>query len=412
MANPQYNRIIRKLITGFGNLFNTITLVRYNPDESEQERIIVPIAYAQKEKYVQRLEGDPNLDKKVHMTLPRMSYEMTGLKYDETRKQNTNFKNFVNTPGGVLSQYNPVPYNFDFNLYIYVRNIEDGSQIIEYILPYFTPDYTIKLNLIPEMAQVKEIPIVLNSTEHEIQYEGARDSDPRMVIWTLNFTVKGYVFGATTTSGLITKSITNILTNTEDGTNVKFLMNAGGTGQYKLGEIVYQGYTLGTALATATVVNWSNTTNVLQVSDISGNFLTGQTIIGTGSNAKWVFDNYSIVPSINATITITPNPLTANASSNWTANTQIKEFPTETPMYYPPLIGNSTYVICTSVNYSQVRGNRVEIKGTMTFTNGDILSDGTNSVTIVGTESGDPGTTIALVSSTVPSTWIDRKSVV
>ena len=250
MANPQYNRIIRKLITGFGNLFNTITLVRYNPDESEQERIIVPIAYAQKEKYVQRLEGDPNLDKKVHMTLPRMSYEMTGLKYDETRKQNTNFKNFVNTPGGVLSQYNPVPYNFDFNLYIYVRNIEDGSQIIEYILPYFTPDYTIKLNLIPEMAQVKEIPIVLNSTEHEIQYEGARDSDPRMVIWTLNFTVKGYVFGATTTSGLITKSITNILTNTEDGTNVKFLMNAGGTGQYKLGEIVYQGYTLGTALAT------------------------------------------------------------------------------------------------------------------------------------------------------------------
>ena len=152
MANVFYNRVIRKLVVGFGNLFNNITLVRYNPDESEAERFLVPIAYAQKELYVQRLQGDPNLDKKVQLTLPRMSFEMTGFKYDASRKQNTNIKNFAQNGSSFSTQYNPVPYDFDFSLNIYVRNIEDGTQMIEHILPYFTPDYTIKLNLIPEMG--------------------------------------------------------------------------------------------------------------------------------------------------------------------------------------------------------------------------------------------------------------------
>jgi len=160
-----YNRVIRKLVVGFGNLFDNITLYRFKPDLTESERFIVPIAYASKERYVMRLEEDLNLDKKVQMTLPRMSFEMAGLSYDSSRKQNTNIKNFSGTaPSGILSQYNPVPYNFDFNLYIYVRNIEDGTQIIEHILPFFTPDYTIKLNLIPEMGIIKEIPVILNST--------------------------------------------------------------------------------------------------------------------------------------------------------------------------------------------------------------------------------------------------------
>jgi len=92
-----YNRAIRKLVVGFGNLFNNITLVRYNPDETEQQRFVVPIAYAGKEKYAQRLAFDPDLDKKAAMSLPRMSYEMTGLDYDASRKQNTNFKTFAKT---------------------------------------------------------------------------------------------------------------------------------------------------------------------------------------------------------------------------------------------------------------------------------------------------------------------------
>ena len=90
MANTNQNRVIRKLIVAFGNVFNNITLVRYNPDDSEQERFVVPIDYAAKELYVMRLQGDPDLNKKVMMALPRMSYELTGMKYDSSRKQITN----------------------------------------------------------------------------------------------------------------------------------------------------------------------------------------------------------------------------------------------------------------------------------------------------------------------------------
>ena len=172
MANTFYNRNIRKLVVAFGNIFNEITLVRYNPDFTEAERMLVPIIYAPKENYVKRLEEDPTLGKKVQTILPRMSFELNGFNYDASRKLNTNVKNFAQTSHGLVSQYNPVPYNFDFSLYLYVRNIEDGTQIIEHILSYFAPDYTIKLNLIPEMGITKEIPIILNSATHDIEYEG------------------------------------------------------------------------------------------------------------------------------------------------------------------------------------------------------------------------------------------------
>ena len=325
MANITYNRIIRKLVVGFGNLFNDITLVRYNKDESEAERFIVPIAYAAKELYVQRLEGDPDLDKKVQMTLPRMSFEMNGLTYDTSRKQNTNFKAFSKTTNGVVSQYNPVPYNFDFNLYIYVRNIEDGTQIIEHILPYFTPDYTIKINLVPEMGVVKEIPVVLNTVNNETTYEGPRDSDPRTIIWTLNFTVKGYVFGQISTAGLIKTSITNILNDITAADSVVFTMGNTGVGTYQDGEIVYQGYSVKSATATAKVVLWSN--NLLTLTNINGNFVSSQPVIGLNTNANYLFTSYQLQPVDLAQIVITPNPLNANANSSYTYTTSIKETP-------------------------------------------------------------------------------------
>jgi hypothetical protein len=325
MANTTYNRIIRKLVVGFGNIFNDITLVRYNPDQSEAERFIVPIAYAAKELYVQRLEGDANLDKKVQMTLPRMSFEMNGLTYDATRKQNTNFKAFAQTSNGVISQYNPVPYNFDFDLYIYVRNIEDGTQIIEHILPYFTPDYTIKLNLVPEMGMIKEIPVVLNSTSQEVTYEGPRDTDPRMIIWTLNFTVKGYVFGQTSTASLIKTSITNILNNITAGDKVIFNMANTGVGSYQTGELVYQGYSINSSTATAKVTLWSN--NKLTLTNIQGNFVSSQPIIGVKTNANYTFNSYQIQPLQYVQVVVTPNPDGASANDKYTYTTTITETP-------------------------------------------------------------------------------------
>lgn len=291
MANIFYNRIIRKLVVGFGNLFNEITMVRYNPDNSEAERFIVPIAYASKEHYVKRLEEDYNLDKKVQLTLPRLSFEMTSLQYDSSRKQNTNIKNFSQTSNGVISQYNPVPYNVDFNLYLYVRNIEDGTQVIEHILPYFTPDYTMKINMIPEMGIVKEVPVILKNISQDITYEGDRSSDPRMIIWTLNFTAKANFYGPVSSVGLIKTSITNILNHISAEDIVAFEMTPG-IGEYQTGEVVYQGYTASTATATARVVEWSN--NILKLTEIQGNFVSNQPIYGLTTNTNYTFNSYTV----------------------------------------------------------------------------------------------------------------------
>lgn len=289
----QYNRIIRKLVVGFGNLFNEITLVRYNPDMSEAERFLVPIVYASKEDYVMRLQEDPDLNKKIQVSLPRMSFQMTGMHYDSSRKQNTNIKNFVRTDNGAISQYNPVPYNFDFDLNVYVRNIEDGNQIIEYILPYFTPDYTIKLNLVPEMGIIKEIPVILNNVDMPVDFEGDRARESRIIVWTLSFTVKGFVFGRMSDTGLILHSITSIYNkiNPEDVVSFKMDPNTG-TGTYQAEEVVYQGYSHSTSTATAKVVSWNN--YELKLKNINGNFISSEPIYGMRNSANYKFSSHDI----------------------------------------------------------------------------------------------------------------------
>ena len=320
MANTTYNQMIRKFTVAFAELFSNITLVRYNPDGTEQERFIVPIAFANKEKYVMRLEGDPDLDKKVQITLPRMAYEMNGLKYDTSRKQNTNIKNFYSNGTTTSSQYMPVPYDFDFSLYIMVRNIEDGHQIIEHILPYFTPDYTIKLNMVPEMGVTKEVPIILKDTTFEIEDTGDRSSDTRTIIWTLNFTVKGFVFGAENSNvGLIRTSITNIFNDIASNQNVVFNLNAGGVGSFGVGEIVTQGS------SSAVVVSWNSLVNQLVVTNINGRFVDSSPIVGSDNNGTWTFNSYNSVPNQYSQIVISPSPTDANAKSVYVVSTQITE---------------------------------------------------------------------------------------
>jgi len=323
MANTYYNGVIRKIITAFGNTFSNITLFRYDANQVEQERILVSIAYAQKEKYVQRLQGDPVLGKKIEIAIPKLSFEMTGFSYDPSRKQNTIIKNFANSPTGTLSQYMPVPYDFDFSLYLYVRNIEDGHQVLEHILSFFTPDYTLKINLIPEMGITKEVPLILKSTSQEIDYEGSSDSETRVIIYTLTFTVKGFIYGPVSSTGLITKSITNIYNDITQDQNITFFMS-NGNGNYQIGETVYSGYSKEVAIATGTVTNWVN--NNLTLTNINGNFISSQPIVGLNTNASYYFTGYNTTPLEYANITITPNPITANANSNYTYTTTITEY--------------------------------------------------------------------------------------
>ena len=331
MSTPTYNRIIRKMVSAFGGIFNNITLVRYNPDTTEAERVKVPIAYASKERYVMRLENDPYIDKKIQINLPRISFDLNGIKYDASRKQLTNIKNFAKASNAdtVLSQYNPVPYDFDFSLYIYVRNIEDGTQIIEHILPFFTPDYTLKLNLIPEMGVVKSVPVLLKDTEYEVKYEGDREQETRTIIWTLNFTVKGFIYGAISEPKIIKASFTNIFDDTLSSadTIVLNMSNVGGLGTYQENEYVYQGYSFDTATASARVVGWDSIGLKLIIDSLNGNFVASKPLYGVRTGAIYTIQAAQIEPTHLVKIEVTPNPPTANANSNYTYNTVITEFP-------------------------------------------------------------------------------------
>ena len=323
-----YHKIIRKMIVAFGDMFNQINLTRYDENGKELEYFLVPILYGGKEKYVSRLEGDPNLDKKVQITLPVMSYELTNMSYDAGRKLNSNQQMTYPSDQGVLAIRNPIPFDFDFSLYLYVRNFEDSAQIIEKIIPFFTPDYTISINLIPEMGIVKHVPIIMKDITHDIDYEGNWEGNVRTIIWTINFTVKGYIYGAISTPKIIRSSFTNILNDDQlVSKNINATMSAGGNGNYQYNELVYQGYSYETATATASVVDWVANTRQLILNKINGHLVSGQKIIGVNTNATWNVSSFSETSSNLVNITITPNPLDVILPNNYTYSTVITEFP-------------------------------------------------------------------------------------
>lgn len=294
----------------------------------------MPIEYGDAEKYVKRLRGDPEMLKKTQIVLPRMSYEMTGFSYDNSRKLNTNSKNFAPSASGALSAYNPVPYDFNFNLTIYTRNVEDGNQIIEQIVPYFTPDYTLKLNLVPEMNMVKNIPFVINSVQQIIEADGDFSSEVRTVMWSLTFTAKAFIFGAIKDVPLISNTNVGIISGSYSGSSLFasfdaegaccsgnlskiFTMMGSGCGNYSKGEIVYQGQSLDYAYASGKVDEWDANTQTILISAICGDFKLNQPIVGTDTFAIHVpvtAGNTNIV----AQITVTTDPPNANANSCFT----------------------------------------------------------------------------------------------
>lgn len=188
------HRTIRKVVVAFGSLFNDIQVVRFNKNRTKFHTTNVPLVYAPKEKYITRLFSDPDLTKSVALTLPKMSFNLDAISYDSARKQITTLNNFqYSTEEGLKTQFAPVPYNFDFTLSVYVRNTEDGTQIIEQILPFFTPDFSVVVDFNPEMNRTYSMPVVLNSVTTEVDYEGDM-STTRLIIWDLTFTAKGYIY--------------------------------------------------------------------------------------------------------------------------------------------------------------------------------------------------------------------------
>lgn len=205
--------MIRKYVAAFGTLFNEIYINTTDANGKHVKSIKVPLSYAEKDKLMARAIGDPEIDSKVAVTLPRMSFEMVDMTYDGSRK----FSKIGRTGRGDsgLTVFNPVPYNFNFSLYIAVKNSEDGTKIVEQILPYFTPEWNVTANLVPGVDAKMDIPIILDSCSKEDSYDGDYKTR-RAIIWTLNFTLKGYFFGPTSNRGLIEKAIIDVFDDNKD----------------------------------------------------------------------------------------------------------------------------------------------------------------------------------------------------
>jgi hypothetical protein len=209
LGSTFYHQTIRKYVAVFGTLFNDINIERKNSAGVVVERMKVPLAYGPKQKWLLAVQ-ETSADRKVTATrTPRMGFAMTGVTYDSVRKLNTIGRNVVantsSTSTNMTTMYNPVPYNFDFDLFILVKNAEDGTQILEQILPFFTPEFTVTVNTIPDMNIKADVPITLTSSSVADEYEGEL-SARRTITWTLSFTLKGFIY-PNVTSGQVIKSI-------------------------------------------------------------------------------------------------------------------------------------------------------------------------------------------------------------
>jgi hypothetical protein len=206
-GNYFYNESMRRMTIGFGQIFNNIQIKRKDDTGKVIQTIRVPLAYGPKEKFLVRLDQQSSLDnREFAITLPRMGFEIAGISYDPTRKL-TRIQKFKqvksNKDGKVLDfNYTPVPYNISYNLFSFTASAEAGLQIIEQILPFFQPDFTVTINAIPTLNIKRDIPIILNSVNYEDTYSGDFTTR-RAVIYTLNFTAKTYLFGPSTSQKVI-----------------------------------------------------------------------------------------------------------------------------------------------------------------------------------------------------------------
>lgn len=206
-----YHGIVRKYVIAFGNMFDNMQVERRDLNFDIIQTLDVPIAYGPKHKWLSMIRQDPNLERKPAINLPRMSFQITDYQYDPERALNKTQKCYqITSDTGVKkSTFMPVPYNFNFELYIAIENADDGAQLIEQILPYFRPEYTRSLNLIPEMNISKDVPFILNGITTEDSYEGDMISR-RAIIHTLSFTAKGWLYGPVSNINTIERAIVNI----------------------------------------------------------------------------------------------------------------------------------------------------------------------------------------------------------
>ena len=212
-----YHEIIRKTIIGFGTLFNDIHIRHAGEGGTNHSEIKVPLAYGPSQKFLARIQQQADLNKAVQITMPRMSFEMTNITYDATRKSSL-VQTFKACDDGSRAKkvFMPVPYNIGFELNILSKLNDDSLQILEQILPYFQPHFNLTIDLVDSIGEKRDIPIILESIGFQDDYEGNFDTR-RALIHTLQFTAKTYLFGpvADTSDGLIRKVQVDMYTSTD-----------------------------------------------------------------------------------------------------------------------------------------------------------------------------------------------------
>ena len=206
-----YHQTIRKYVVLFGTLFNDLNIEKKDSSGNVVSRQKVPIAYGPKQKFLTRIRQDPNIDRQVAIQLPRMGFEMTSLTYDPIRKLNSVGKIMgralpTEGQGTLRKMFNPVPYNMDFQLFVFVDNAEDGTQILEQILPFFTPDFNVTINAVSDLGIKLDVPISFNSASLEDTFDGEFTAR-RTLIWTLDFFMKGFLYPDIKGGGKIIKSV-------------------------------------------------------------------------------------------------------------------------------------------------------------------------------------------------------------
>jgi hypothetical protein len=278
-----YHQSLRKYVIMFGNMFNDIVVKQYNRDGTTASAIAVPIAYGPKEKFLIRTQQDPDLDQQISIQLPRLAFEMTTLNYDGTRRFNSKGKNvvIVSDKNKADYQHMPVPYDMTFNLYAYVRNADDGAQILEQIVPYFGPEWTNTINIIPGMNLSIDIPTVLNTVSIEDTYEGSFENR-RAIIYTMDFTVKGYFYGPVRRQGVIKRA------------QVDFGVVANTNGKITLEDVARTGRSSRVVVTPGLLANGSPTTN--SAASIPYSQISANANYGFASNTFFFVDGLKYNP--------------------------------------------------------------------------------------------------------------------
>jgi len=325
-----YNETIKRAVSIFGTMFNNITVKKIKTDGTVLHEQKVPISYGPKQKFLERLAEDANLSDGMRsaISLPRLAFELTGFNYDPQRQQNKLIRNTKTTvetadTGKRGYQYQPAPYDLNFTLSVLAKNMNDALQIIEQIIPYFQPEYTVTMKMIDTMTDYRDVPIVLNSIAMNDTYEGGFE-ERRVIEYTLEFTMKLYMFGPVYTGEVIRSVIERDYIG--DGTDAFTSTQIDGAGLIKEVKHYEPAFShLSNAVSGSTTVSFPTAIN----SSISVNDeVFGTNLVTNPTVSSIAADKLSIV--VSSAITVD-------------ANTNLK--------FVGSVNSNDTFVIAETVNF-------------------------------------------------------------